>query len=160
MSFGFDVRYSEEHRGMRSQNAVREWLNAFRDTIAQPAPAMREIGEALVASTKRRFNIEMSPQDGRWARNSPVTIASKGHAKPLKGKTGRLRESIQYHLQGSGKAISIGSDLPYAAMQQFGGARARFPHLWGDIPSRPFIGLSQRDRERVNAIILQYLGRV
>ncbi|WP_248594777.1 hypothetical protein [Candidatus Accumulibacter contiguus] len=34
--------------------------------------------------------------------------------------------------------------MNYAAMQQFGGTKARFPHLWGDIPARPFFPDAQR----------------
>lgn len=158
MSFDVEVRYSEEHNGLQSRNAIRSWLNAFRDAAAQPREAMEEIGEALVTSTQRRFNIEMSPTDGKWKRNRPVTIALKGHSKPLKGLTGRLRESIRYRLQGSGKAVSIGSDLPYAAMQQFGGTKARFPHLWGDVPARPFLGRSEADQRTIREIMRRYLG--
>lgn len=42
--------------------------------------------------------------------------------------------------------VQIGSDRPYAAMQQFGGAKSKFPNLWGDIPARPFLGISEQDR--------------
>ncbi len=28
--------------------------------------------------------------------------------------------------------------MVYAAMQNFGGTKAEFPNLWGDIPARPF----------------------
>jgi len=43
----------------------------------------------------------------------------------------------------------VGNTMEYSAMQQFGGTKADFPHLWGDIPARPFIGLSDADREMV-----------
>ncbi len=33
----------------------------------------------------------------------------------------------------------VGSNKPYAAMMHFGGTKARFPHLWGDIPARPYL---------------------
>jgi phage gpG-like protein len=35
---------------------------------------------------------------------------------------------------------------PYAAMMQFGGTRAAFPNLWGNIPARPFMGLSDENQ--------------
>ncbi|MFK3602796.1 hypothetical protein [Pseudomonas sp. AP19] len=37
----------------------------------------------------------------------------------------------------------VGSDKPYAAMMQFGGG-ADFPHLWGDIPARPFLPMDAK----------------
>ena len=158
MSYDFDVRYSEERNGIQRPGIIRQWLNSFADLFRRPEPALKEIGEHLVMSTKRRFNIEMSPKSGRWARNSPVTIKRKGHAKPLKGKTGALRQSIRYTMLGSRKGVSVGSDLPYAAMMQFGGTKARFPHLWGDIPARPFLGRSAEDDRAIEAIMRRYLG--
>jgi len=51
---------------------------------------------------------------------------------------------IDWQLNGK-DAVEIGTNLPYGAMQQFGGTKAEFPHLWGDIPERPFLGLSKDD---------------
>jgi phage gpG-like protein len=34
--------------------------------------------------------------------------------------------------------LLVASPAPQAFMMQFGGAKADFPHLWGDIPARPF----------------------
>lgn len=165
--FDVEVRYSEEHGGLQGRNAVRSWLNAFRDAAARPEAAMRRIGEQLVVSTKRRFNIEMSPRDGKWARNSLVTIARKGHSKPLKGKTNALRDSIRYELQGSGKAVSVGSPLVYAAVQQFGARKGQFgtmrngaPIPWGDIPARPFLGRSDADQQMIFDEIRRHLGLI
>lgn len=31
------------------------------------------------------------------------------------------------------------SNKPYAAMMRFGGDKSEFPHLWGDIPGRPWL---------------------
>lgn len=158
MSFDIEIRYTEERDGIQGRTTIRSWFNAFLDALTRQDPAMREIGEAMVLSTKRRFNIEMSPSDGRWARNSPVTIEQKGHSKPLKGKTDALRQSIRYTLLGSGKAVTVGSDLPYAAMQQFGGTKERFPHLWGDIPARPFLGRSDADQRTIRKIMRRHMG--
>lgn len=161
MSFSFDVRYSEERNGVRRPGAVgaiRHYLNSLADLFRTPEPIMKEIGEHLVMSTKRRFNIEMSPNDGRWARNSPVTIARKGSAKPLT-HTGKLRDSIEYKLLGSKKAVSVGSNRVQAAMMQFGGTKARYPHLWGDIPARPFLGRSKADEEKIAEIIRRWIGQ-
>jgi phage gpG-like protein len=46
--------------------------------------------------------------------------------------------------------------MVYAAMQQFGGTKAEFPHLWGDIPERPFLGVSDDEKE-ILEIISDYL---
>lgn len=35
-------------------------------------------------------------------------------------------------------SLTVTSSRLYAFMQQFGGTKGQFPHLWGDIPARPF----------------------
>jgi hypothetical protein len=42
------------------------------------------------------------------------------------------------HYQVNGDALLVASPAPQAFMMQFGGTKAEFPHLWGDIPARPF----------------------
>jgi len=42
-------------------------------------------------------------------------------------------------------------------MQQFGGTRSAFPNLWGDIPARPFLGISAEDEVAVLDIIDEWL---
>ncbi|MFU1519392.1 hypothetical protein ACM25P_13020 [Vreelandella alkaliphila] len=43
--------------------------------------------------------------------------------------------------------------MVYAAMQNYGGVKAEFPHLWGDIPRWEFIGLSGDDEDEVLATL-------
>ncbi len=143
-------------------------------------PAMKEIGEDMVESTKRRFATATSPDGTPWAANSEVTIArylgqfSGSHKKdgslskrgaarsaaknPLTGETKTLQSTINYQLEGN-SAVHIGSPKVYAAMQQFGGTKAQWPHLWGDIPARPFLGVSDLDKANILDIVGSYLVR-
>jgi phage virion morphogenesis protein len=121
-------------------------------------PALLEIGEVMVKSTKERFVTTLSPEGKPWARNSPVTLARFGGAKrPLTGETGALGHSINYQLEGV-TGVRIGSPLVYAAMQQFGGAKSKYPQLWGDIPARPFLGVSEGDSATIVEIVQSYLA--
>lgn len=43
-------------------------------------------------------------------------------------------------------------------MMQFGGTKAAFPHLWGDIPARPFLGLSTQDESDILDTISEALA--
>ncbi len=52
----------------------------------------------------------------------------------------------------------LGSPMEYAAMQQFSGKKSEFPHLWGDIPARPFLGISKEDRQAILDIVEAYLS--
>lgn len=132
--------------------------------IADPRGALEEIGEVLVQSTKRRFASETDPQGNRWAENRPVTKARKKNPKILT-EEGYLGDLITWQLEGS-KGVAVGSNLAYAAVQQFGAKRGAFgrtkrnaPIPWGNIPARPFLGLSDEDGERVLEILRDYLGQ-
>lgn len=172
---------------------VLDRLNELASKCKNLRPAMKEIGEVLVDSTKARFASATDPDGHKWDDNSQVTIdrfmglhtknfrkdgslvknknfkkdgslSKSGEArvaagaakKPLTGKTGILGHAINYQLDGN-SSVGIGSPKPYAAMQQFGGTKAQWPHLWGDIPARPFLGVSDADKASILEIIGNYL---
>lgn len=83
--------------------------------------------------------------------------------KPLIGRTKHLRDTI-YPIVDP-QSVRVGSPEIYAAVQQFGEAKGAAGqdsrhHLipWGDIPPRPFIGMSVDDEESVLAIVQRYLS--
>ncbi|MCW5223512.1 phage virion morphogenesis protein [Verminephrobacter aporrectodeae subsp. tuberculatae] len=117
--------------------------------------AFKDIGETLINSTRDRFEESRGPDGARWAENRPVTLARKKGAKPLIGETRLLATEIHYD---AGRThVVVGSSKEYAAMQQFGGQKSAFGHLWGDIPARPFVGLSKADEEEVLDTIVRHL---
>jgi phage virion morphogenesis protein len=141
-------------------------------------PALKEIGEDLMESTKRRFATSTAPDGTPWEANSPVTIARylgqtggnykkdgsltkrgagrAGSKNPLIGETKELSSSIGYQV--TANTVAVGSPMEYAAMQQFGGKKSEFPHLWGDIPARPFLGLSDDDEAKIVGVVRRYLS--
>jgi phage virion morphogenesis protein len=157
---------------------VLDALSEIVSRIKNPRPALKEIGEDLTDSTKRRFTTATAPDGSAWAANSPVTLdrylgtfknsrkkdgtlskagqARSSSKKPLTGETKSLQRTINYQLDGS-TGVRIGSPMVYAAMQQEGGKKSEFPHLWGDIPARKFLGLSPADSRNVTDIISSYL---
>lgn len=122
-------------------------------------PAMRAIGEYIMELSKRSFEKSASPSGMRWAPNTQTTIlqyldqtggnyrrdgrlSAKGAQratgkKPLIGQSKDL--SRQFSYVADGNSVTVSNTMVYAAMQQFGGTRAQFPHLWGNIPARPFM---------------------
>ena len=157
---------------------VLDVLAALTQRTQDLRPALREIGEDIAESTKRRFASATAPDGTPWEANSQVTTdrylglfsssykkdgtlskagaARGGSKKPLTGETKALQRSINYQVNGT-SSVSIGSPMVYAAMQQFGGTKAQFPHLWGDIPARPFLGLSDSDKTNILEIVGSYL---
>lgn len=127
-------------------------LSAIQGRCGNLRPVLLEIGEMLMESTKRRFETTSAPDGSEWALNSALsTLLYKEDDRPLTGETGLLMDTIHY--AASSDLLEVGSPLEYAAMQQFGGTKAEFPHLWGDIPARPFLGLSDDDRSNLLAIL-------
>lgn len=135
-------------------------LNRLIAANSNPAPALKAIGEALVAQTKRSFETGTDPWGRRWAPNAPATIAAmlarrdgnfrqrdgklsaKGAGRvmakrPLIGESRQLSTRIHYQVEGN--TLVVGSPMVQAAMQQFGGMKSQFPNLWGDIPARRFM---------------------
>lgn len=141
-------------------SAVLAAFNRLQAAAADPGPLFRAIGEALVVQVKRTFETGTDPWGRRWLPNSPVTIAAmlarrKGNfrkrdgklsakgverviaKRPLIGESHQLSTRIHYAVEGN--TLTVGSPMVQAAMQQFGGTKAEFPKLWGDIPARPFL---------------------
>lgn len=135
---------------------VTRMLQRLIDAGINPSPALKEIGEDLTGSIKKRFETQTGPDGTPWERNAESTIKRKGRDQPLIGETGTLMDQINYQLTGN-DTLEVGSPTIYAAMQQFGGTKAEFPHLWDDIPAREFIGISQSDEEMIIDDVNNYL---
>ena len=117
---------------------------------------MLEMGEDITESTKQRFETGTAPDGSAWPLNSVLsTLLYKQGDKPLVDH-GYLAESIHYQTLGN-TGVAIGTNKVQAAMMQFGGTKAQFPHLWGDIPARPYIGLSAADGQDILEILADYL---
>lgn len=104
----------------------------------------------------------MTPEGTAFAPRSPVTLGHYDKAGERYGKKPLWRHGDLYgkiHMQAEMDAATIGSNAIQAAMMQFGGRKAEHPNLWGDIPARPFIGLSDEDRGDVLENIDEWLQR-
>ncbi len=159
-------------------------LRSLRGRSENLAPLMQKLGEQLIESTQNRFSTATAPDGSPLAPNSEVTISrylgltrgnfkkdgsrsKKGEAraaskKPLTGETGELRRQIHYRVVGN--SLEVGSTMEYAAVQQFGRKKGESgsdrrgrPLPWGDIPARPFIGLSADDKSGIEQSISDYL---
>ncbi|SDX55751.1 phage virion morphogenesis protein [Thiocapsa roseopersicina] len=148
-------------------DALRATLGRLAASIADPSPALAEIGEHLLETTRARFGQDekRGPDGMPWARNTETTIARKGRDNPLH-KSGTLAGQLRYQLDPRGRAVEVGSNRVYAAVQQFGqpqgasGTTKRGgPIPWGDIPPRPFLGVSADDREAISNILINYLAK-
>lgn len=136
----------------RLQEALRrvEWA------VGDVSPLMRGIAAELVSQTEENFSEEGRPD---WADLSETTTERRAKTGNWPGQmlqisSAGLAASVTSHADDS--SALVGSNKPYAAMMHFGGSKSAFPHLWGDIPGRPFLpmgidGLLQPEAE--NAIL-------
>lgn len=139
---------------------IAERLGTAAGALSDMSELFTSIGEWVVESTKRRFPDGKGPDGAAWPAKSPVTLARQKHSdtRPLFGE-GKALSTQVFATPGPDRVI-WGSTLVYAAMQQFGGTRAQFPHLWGNIPARPFLGLSDEDRSEIVALVSDWLTGV
>jgi len=135
-------------------DTVLHALTKLQKATSDLSPALLEIGEQLGESTKLRFASTIGPDNKRWSVNASATLDNKEGDRPLTGETGLLGNTINYQIVDT-NTLAIGSPMEYAAMQQFGGKKEEFPNLWGDIPARPFLGVSKQDEKDI-LDILQY----
>lgn len=142
---------------------VHNALQRLADVSLNTEPLLRAIGEDLSSMVKQTFQRSASPDGTPWAPNSEATmlallsrgkgnfrpkdgrISAKGSArvmskKPLIGESKALMTTIFYSVAGG--VLEIGTPMEYGAMQHFGGKKAQFPNLWGDIPGRPFMPIT------------------
>ena len=159
----------------KAVQAALQQLLARSSDLTRP---MADIGEHLTETTKRRFATSTGPDGERWAPNTEVTIlrylgafkssftksgaqskkgaARAGAKKPLIGETRSLSTTIFY--SATRDSVEVGSGMEYAAVQQFGAKARQFGRApWGDIPPRPFLGVSPEDTRSILDIVAGYL---
>lgn len=121
---------------------VNNALDFLGGLVSDMQPAMNSIGQVLKTNIRLGFADQRSPDGINWAALSPVTVANRRNNSdvPL-NDTGVLKNSFTVNTGAT--FVEIGTNAPQAAMMNFGGKKAQFPHLWGDIPARPFMPTQQ-----------------
>lgn len=121
-------------------------------------PALDAIGELVDNSIQLNFADQHDPDGNNWAELSAATLENRrGGSGQIMRDTGLLNRSITHNPTDT--AVEIGTDKAYANMMQFGGKKSDYPWLWGDIPARPFVGVSDADRGQILDLIGHYLER-
>jgi phage gpG-like protein len=110
-------------------------------------------------ATRKEGKVRIGDKNGYYRKDGKLGkkgIDAMMGKRPLTGETGALSEQIHYRV--TGNRLVVGSSMEYAAMHQFGGSRSDFPNLWGDIPARPFLGISGDDKKQIEVTVSEYLG--
>lgn len=145
-------------------------LGRLQVLMADLTPVMQDLGEFLTGSTKDRFSAGTAPDGTPWAPKSPVTLEAyrrrgdRTDPRPLFGPSGALSSTI--FARPGPLSVEWGSAQIYAGVMQEGAAQGTFgrtargaPIPWGDIPARPFLGISDDDEAALIAIVEEWLAR-
>lgn len=122
------------------------------DVLTDLSEPMGKIAEAWLASTQDRVSDGIQPDGKPFTPRSPTTIETYRRKNwpfglPL-NRSGEMRK--QLHVDSGPDFAEIGSDAVQAAVMQFGSKN-------GDIPARPFLGVSDKDRDHVIETIEEWL---
>lgn len=141
---------------------------------------MQGIGEYMVQITQDRMLAGTQPDGQQFAPRSQTTIdmyvaRGQSYGQPL-NRTSDMRSGIAY--AAAADSVDFGSGAIQAAVMQFGAAQGSFGAQigrtrptdkrpksqdyfitlpWGDIPARPFVGLSENDDANIIDLISEYL---
>lgn len=110
----------------------------------------------LLDKANNRFYTKTDPNGSHWAPWSERYKDFREHDKkfPNNGeliRSGQLRDSLETSY--TAKTASVRSNRTYAKTHQFGNPDK-------NIPARPFLGLSDEDREEMRMVGIEYLKGV
>ena len=147
-----------------NQTELNKVESAFKQLIDRGDdlhPAMSAIGEYLLGSNQDRMEQGVTPDGEAFAPLSDVTIARK-----KKNQTTPLIHNGYLFNRGykaSRDNIELGTPMIYGAVMFYGAKQGEFgrvnnhPIPWGDIPARPYLGISNEDEDEITAVIGDFL---
>lgn len=127
-------------------------LDADRDQL------LTDLGVEIEGQTKDRFDEQTAPDGTAWEPWSPTTARLRaGSGGHILVRSGELQESVTHAVEGG--ELRVGSAKVYAAVHQYG-------HTFDDsafgavtIPERPYLGLSDSDRDELAMLVEDFIRR-
>lgn len=133
---------------MKRLNNFRELADELKRVERNLPPMFNSVlhivGEAAAKEAKEKIIGRISPLPAvppynAWLPLKPATVDYKtykgwgkyGNARSILYATGAMYDSIGYKVRKGARQVAIGTDIQYAAVQEYGG---------GHVPPRPFLG--------------------
>lgn len=167
---------------------VADYLRILSRKMDDMTPVMAAIGEIVANQADEAFENQASPAGVAWKKTSEATLLARaqrvtgGKVYKKNGQmtkktagivssgmtlidTGRLRNSLTK--DAGQRGVTVGTNVVYAAVHQFGAMRGAFgrtrrnaPIPWGNIPPRPFLpDDSSLDVAAITDVITEYLNK-
>lgn len=126
---------------------------ALNDLVGFDRATLLSVAIAVpLGSTHERLRETKAAPDGTpWAAWSEDYAQTRHGGHSLLMNEGDLDDSITEFV--SGDLAGVGSNLVYAAIQQFGGEAVDM-----DIPARPYLGLTDEDAREIEGAVIDYMG--
>lgn len=138
--------------GVRLTGDWKKFSNMLGKTLTkmQHTETLSEaFGEALVSSTRERFETGKRPDGTDWDESKRV----KAQGGQTLVDTGILKNSIGY--EATRDTVTIGTAEVYGAIHQFGGQAGRGRKVI--IPERAYLGINDDDKEELKGITEDFI---
>lgn len=126
-----------------SIDELQKDLKRIAKELANPRPLLLDIEGAARSEAKESFIEAKDPVSGKkWQELSPMTKANKKRKNLSEKKliaTSKLKNSINGRILND--TVSIGVNLPYAAIHEYGGKAGRNHKV--KIPARPYMPMNK-----------------
>ena len=131
---------------------VRQGLQRLIHAGIDLTPAMRTIATFLEDRAEEAFAQEQSPEGIPWQPLSQATLARRKKA----GKPSAKLLQQDRHLLNS---ITADWDKTAAVAGTNKTKQGSFPIPWGDVPARPFLGVSATDAKEIENTIARFITK-
>ncbi len=142
---------------------LRAALDRLETGLSDMSEVMNDIGEPWAESHQQRIEKSMGAPDGTaWAAKSPFTRSKD--PRPLYN-TGDMVSRI-HHIYGPDFVSVVATGLQVrtlhfgAAKGAFGQTKTGLPIPFGDIPARPFMGLSPTNQSDIADALSEWIERL
>ncbi len=135
--------------GLKSLNHS---INQMAGLISPPNDLLAVVGAVVESQTRRRILEEKAAPDGSiWDDWSDKYAATRHSGHSFLEGDGDLVDSLGWNI--SDNKVSVGSNLVYAAIQQFGGDEVGI-----NIPARAFLGLSADNEKELIDVVEAFIA--